>query len=163
MKPGSFTQLYVQLVIAVYMRDNALTDRSRPKVIEYIGGIVGGMKHKPLIVNGAMDHIHILLGLNPAVSISDTVAGIKKNSTLFINQNRLVMGQFRWQEGYGAFSYSRSELDNVYRYIQEQDKHHARKSFREEYMSLLDKNQADYDPRFLFEFLDSLSGPGRQG
>jgi REP element-mobilizing transposase RayT len=163
MKPGSFTQLYVQLVIAVYMRDNALTDRSRPKVIEYIGGIVRGMKHKPLIVNGAMDHIHILLGLNPTVSISDTVAGIKKNSTLFINQNRLVMGQFRWQEGYGAFSYSRSELDNVYRYIQNQDKHHARKSFREEYLALLDKYQADYDPGFLFEFLDSLGGPGRQG
>lgn len=163
MKPGSFTQLYVQLVIAVYMRDNALTDRIRPRVIEYIGGIVGGMKHKPLIVNGAMDHMHILLGMNPSVSISDTVAAIKKNSTVFINQNRLVMGQFRWQEGYGAFSYSRSELDNVYRYIQNQDKHHARKSFREEYLALLDRNLEDYDPRFLFEFLDSLGGPDRQG
>ena len=163
MKPGSFTQLYVQLVIAVYMRDNALSDRSRPKVIEYIGGIVGGMKHKPLIVNGAKDHMHILLGLNPSVSISDTVAGIKKSSTIFINQNRLVMGQFRWQEGYGAFSYSRSELDNVYKYIQNQDKHHARRSFREEYLGLLDKNQADYDPRFLFEFLDSLRTSGEQG
>lgn len=155
--------MYVQLVIAVYMRDNALTDRIRPRVIEYIGGIVGGMRHKPLIVNGAMDHMHILLGLSPAVSISDTVAAIKKNSTVFINQNRLVMGQFRWQEGYGAFSYSRSELDNVYRYIQNQDKHHARKSFREEYLALLDRNLEDYDPRFLFEFLDSLGGPDRQG
>jgi len=155
--------LYVQIVIAVYMRDNALSDRSRPKVIEYIGGIVGGMKHKPLIVNGAKDHMHILLGLNPSVSISDTVAGIKKSSTIFINQNRLVMGQFRWQEGYGAFSYSRSELDNVYKYIQNQDKHHARRSFREEYLGLLDKNQADYDPRFLFEFLDSLRTSGEQG
>ncbi len=155
--------MYVQIVIAVYMRDNALSDRSRPKVIEYIGGIVGGMKHKPLIVNGAKDHMHILLGLNPSVSISDTVAGIKKSSTIFINQNRLVMGQFRWQEGYGAFSYSRSELDNVYKYIQNQDKHHARRSFREEYLGLLDKNQADYDPRFLFEFLDSLRTSGEQG
>ena len=132
-------------------------------MIEYIGGIVGGMKHKPLIVNGAKDHMHILLGLNPSVSISDTVAGIKKSSTIFINQNRLVMGQFRWQEGYGAFSYSRSELDNVYKYIQNQDKHHARRSFREEYLGLLDKNQADYDPRFLFEFLDSLRTSGEQG
>ena len=163
MKPGAFTQLYVQLVIAVYMRDNALTDRSRPKVIEYIGGIVGGMKHKPLIINGAKDHMHILLGLNPSVSISDTVAGIKKSSSIFINQNRLVMGQFRWQEGYGAFSYSRSELDNVYRYIQDQDKHHARRSFKDEYLGLLEKNQADYDPRFLFEFLDSFGDRGRQG
>ena len=132
-------------------------------MIEYTGGIVGGMKRKPLIVNGAKDHMHILLGLNPSVSISDTVAGIKKSSTIFINQNRLVMGQFRWQEGYGAFSYSRSELDNVYKYIQDQDKHHARRSFREEYLGLLDKNQADYDPRFLFEFLDSLHAPGEQG
>ena len=163
MKPGTFTQMYVQLVIAVYMRENVLTDRIRPRVYEYIGGIVGGMKHKPLIVNGAMDHVHILLGLNPTVSVSDTVYSIKRNSSLFINQNRMVLGQFRWQEGYGAFSYSRSELDNVYQYIQDQDKHHARKTFREEYLGLLDKYEADYDPRFLFEFLDSIGGTDKQG
>ena len=94
MKPGTFTQMYVQLVIAVYMRDYVLTDRIRPKVCEYIGGIIGGMKHKPLIINGAMDHLHILLGLNPAVSISDTVYNIKRSSCIFINQIRMVMGQF---------------------------------------------------------------------
>ena len=163
MKPGTFTQMYVQLVIAVYMRDYVLTDRIRPKVCEYIGGIIGGMKHKPLIINGAMDHLHILLGLNPAVSISDTVYNIKRSSCIFINQNRMVMGQFRWQEGYGAFTYSRSELDNVYRYIQNQGTHHARRSFREEYMALPDKYDADYESRFLFEFFDSIGGSGEKG
>jgi REP element-mobilizing transposase RayT len=163
MKPGTFTQIYVQLVIAVYMRDHVLTDRIRPKVCEYIGGIVGGMKHKPLIINGARDHLHILLGLNPSVSISDTVYNIKRNSTLFINRNHMVMGQFRWQEGYGAFTYSKSELNNVYKYIQEQGTHHARRSFKDEYMALLDRYDADYDPRFLFEFFDSTGGSGEKG
>lgn len=155
--------MYVQLVIAVYLRENVLSDRIRPRVFEYIGGIISGMKHKSLIVNGVRDHVHILMGLNPTVSISDTVFNIKRNSSLFINQNRMVMGQFRWQEGYGAFTYSRSELDNVYHYIEEQDKHHARKTFREEYLALLDKYEADYDPRFLFEFLDSIGGSVEKG
>ena len=160
MKPGTFTQMYVQLVFAVYMKENVLTAKIRPRVFEYISGIVTGMKHKSIIVNGAQDHIHILLGLNPSKSVSDTVFNIKRNSSLFINQNRMVLGRFSWQEGYGAFTYSRSQLDDVYQYIANQETHHARKSFRDEYLAILNKNEVDYDPRFLFDFLENCVGKG---
>lgn len=154
MKPGTFTQMYVQLVFAVYRKENVLTARIRPMVYEYISGIITGMKHKSIIVNGVGDHIHILLGLHPTVSVSDTVYGIKRSSSLFINENRLVMGHFYWQEGFGGFTYSKSQIDDVYKYIQNQEVHHAGKSFREEYMAILNKNDVDFDPRFLFEFFE---------
>jgi putative transposase len=154
MKPGTFTQMYVQLVFAVYKKENVLIARIRPRVCEYISGIITGLKHKSIIVNGVEDHIHILFGLNPAVSVSDTVHDIKRNSSLFINKNRLVAGHFCWQEGYGGFTYSKSQLEDVYRYIQNQEAHHARRSFREEYLAILDKYDIDYDPRYLFEFVD---------
>ena len=153
MKPGSFTQLYVQLVFAVQYRENLLVKSIRPHIFEYIGGIIKGMKHKALIVNGVADHVHILLGLNPSVSISDTVHDIKRSSSLFINNNNLISGRFSWQSGYGAFSYSRTQIENVFRYIQNQEIHHARTSFRQEYISLLEKNDIEYDPRYIFEFL----------
>jgi putative transposase len=158
MKPGTFTQMYVQLVFAVYMKENVLTARIRPRVFEYISGIITEMKHKSLIVNGVQDHIHILLGLNPSASVSDTVYYIKRNSSLFINKNRMVLGRFSWQEGYGAFTYSRSQLNDVYQYIANQETHHARKSFREEYLAILNKNDVDFDPRFLFDFFDENIG-----
>jgi putative transposase len=154
MKPGTFTQMYVQLVFAVYRKENVLTAKVRPQIYEYISGIITGMKHKSIIVNGVEDHIHILLGLNPSVSVSDTVHGIKRSSSLFINEKKLVLGHFNWQEGYGAFTYSKSQIEDVYRYIQNQEGHHAKKSFREEYMAILNKYDGDFDPRFLFEFFD---------
>jgi len=156
MKPGTFTQMYVQLVFAVYKKENVLSAKIRPRVYEYISGVITGMKHKSLIVNGTGDHIHILIGWNPTISVSDTVHGIKRNSSLFINENRLVLGHFCWQEGYGAFTYSKSQIQDVYQYILNQETHHAKKSFREEYLSILDKYEIDYDPRFLFEFVDDL-------
>jgi REP element-mobilizing transposase RayT len=155
MKPGTFTQMYVQLVFAVYMKENVLSSKIRPKVFEYISGTITGMKHKSIIVNGVGDHIHILLGLSPSVSVSDTVHAIKRSSSIFINENRLVMGHFSWQEGYGAFTYSKSQIEDVYRYIENQEIHHAKRSFREEYMSILNKYDVDFDPRFLFEFFET--------
>lgn len=152
MKPGAFTQMYVQLVFAVAHREAVLTTNIRTRIFEYISGIVTSLKHKSIIVNGVSDHVHILLGLNPNISVSDTVHDIKRSSSLFINENRLVPGKFSWQEGYGGFTYSRSQLDVVYRYIEGQEKHHAIKSFREEYLALLDKYEIDYDPSFLFNF-----------
>jgi putative transposase len=157
MKPGTFTQMYVQLVFAVYRKENVLTPKVRPQIFEYISGIITGMKHKSIIVNGVEDHVHILLGLTPSVSVSDTVHGIKRNSSLFINENKLVLGHFYWQEGYGAFSYSKSQIEDVYRYIQNQEVHHVRKSFREEYMTILNKYDGDFDPRYLFEFFDNTN------
>ena len=155
MKPGAFTQMYVQLVFAVSQRESGLSKNIRPRVFEYVSGIVTGLKHKSIIVNGVSDHIHILIGLNPAVSVSDTVHDIKRGSSIFINENKLVLGRFSWQDGYGGFTYSRSQIENIFKYIENQESHHAKRSFRDEYMFILNKYEIEYDPRFLFEFFDN--------
>ncbi len=146
--------MYVQIVFAVRGKENVLTKRIRPRVFEYISGIITNLNHKSIIVNGYSDHVHVFLGLNPTVSISDTVHDIKRGSSLFINENKLVPGKFSWQDGYGGFSYSRSQIGNVFRYIENQEEHHSGQSFREEYISILEKNEIEYDARFLFEFFD---------
>jgi putative transposase len=156
MKPGTFTQLYVQLEFAVKNRDAVLNKNIRYRVFEYMSGIITEMKHKSLIVNGVSNHVHIFIGLNPSKSISDTVHDIKRSSTLFINSEKLCTGRFAWQEGYGGFSYSRSQLDDVYKYIQNQEEHHRKKSFKEEYIQFLRKFEIDYDERFLFDFLEDV-------
>jgi putative transposase len=156
MKPGTFTQMYVQLVFAVKNREAMLSKSIRDQVFEYIGGINSNLKHKSLIVNGISNHVHILLGLNPSISISDTVYHIKRGSSLFINNNKLCSGHFSWQEGYGAFTYSRSQLNDIYNYIENQELHHAKESFRTEYISLLDKFEIGYDQLFLFDFLADI-------
>ena len=154
MKPGTFTQMYVQLVFACWNRENVLNKNIRPRLFEYISGIVSSLGHKSIIVNGVSDHIHILYGLNPSKSVSDTVHDIKRSSSLFITTNKLGPGRFSWQEGYGGFTYSRSQIENVYNYIDRQEEHHKKKSFREEYILILEKYEIDYDPKFLFEFYD---------
>jgi len=154
MKPGNYTQLYVHLVFAVRRREAALNREIRGRVFEYISGIITGLKHKSIIVNGVSDHVHILIGLNPAVSISNSVHDIKRGSSLFINTEKLSRSKFSWQEGYGAFTYSRSQLSRIYNYIENQEKHHEKKSFRGEYLEFLEKYQVEYDNRFLFTFWD---------
>lgn len=156
MKPGAFTQMHVQLIFAVQKRENILFKSIRPRIYEYISGIIRDLNHKSIIVNGTSDHIHILYGLNPSVSVSDTVHDIKRGSSIFINDNRLVPGRFSWQEGYGGFTYSRSQIESVYRYIENQEAHHVGKSFREEYILLLEENEIDYNSAYLFEFYDSI-------
>ncbi len=153
MKPGTYTQLYVHLVFAVKCRDAALTKDIRSRIFEYISGIISTMKHKSIIVNGVADHVHILIGLNPSISISDTVQGIKRNSSLFINKEKLCKEKFAWQEGYGAFSCSRSHLEIVYAYIQNQERHHEKSTFRTEYIQFLKKYSIEFDECYLFDFL----------
>ena len=123
MKPGTFTQQYVHLVFAVKNHDAAFTRNIRKRVFEYLSGIITAMNHKSIIVNGVSDHVHILIGLNPSISISDTVHSIKRSSSLFINKEKLCIGKFAWREGYGGFTYSRSQLENAVNYIQNQEKH----------------------------------------
>ena len=113
--------MYVQLIFAVQKRENILFKTIRPRIYEYISGIIRDLNHKSIIVNGTSDHIHILYGVNPSVSVSDTVHDIKRGSSIFINDNRLVPGRFSWQEGYGGFTYSRSQIESVYRYIENQE------------------------------------------
>ncbi|MBI5008555.1 MAG: IS200/IS605 family transposase [Bacteroidia bacterium] len=152
MKPGTFTQMYVQLVFAVKNRDALLKEDFRNRAFEYMSGIVTNLKHKSLIINGTSNHVHILFGLNPSVSVSDTVHDIKRSSSLFINNEKLCPYRFSWQEGYGGFTYSRSQLADVYNYIENQESHHIKRTFREEYIDILSKNEIEFDQQFLFEF-----------
>jgi REP element-mobilizing transposase RayT len=156
MKPGTFTQFYVQLVFAFKNRDAVLHKNIQKRVFEYMSGIITEMKHKSIIVNGVSNHVHILIGLNPSKSISDTVHDIKRSSSLFINNEKLCMGTFAWQEGYGGFTYSRSQLDDIYKYIMNQEEHHKKITFKEEYIQFLKKFEIEYDDRFLFDFLDDV-------
>lgn len=154
MKPGTYTQIYIQLIIAVKFRECLLHENHRNQLFRYISGIVKNLKHKSIIVNGFSDHVHIFLGYNPSISISDTVADIKKSSSFWINENKWFSGTFRWQDGYCALSYSKSQVNNVYNYIANQESHHKIKNFKNEYTEILKNSEIDYDEKFLFEFFD---------
>jgi putative transposase len=154
MKPGTFTQMYVHLVFAVKNKENNLQYNFRKRIFEYMSGILTTQKHKSIIVNGVSDHVHILFGLNPSKSISDIVHDLKRNSSLMINNEKLCKGRFAWQDGYGGFTYSRSQLDGIYKYIENQELHHKKKTFKEEYIEFLEKYNIEYNPIYLFEFFD---------
>ena len=154
MKPGVFTQMYVQIVFAVKYRKASLHSSIQKQVYKYISGILTEQGHKSIIVNGVDDHIHIFFGLNPCKSISDIVHDIKRNSSLFINTNKLCPSKFSWQDAYGSFTYSRSHIENVYNYILNQHDHHKKESFKTEYLKYLDKFEIDYKEQYLFDFWD---------
>ena len=118
---------------------------------KYITGIVFGQKQKLIAINNMPDHLHLRVGIKPDIALSDLVRDVKAGSSKFINEKHWVMGRFSWQEGFGAFSYSRSQLGTVIRYIENQQLHHARKSFREEYVALLEKFGVEYDPQYIFK------------
>jgi len=148
---GSYSQIYIQYVFAVKGRQNLLQKPWREEVFKYISGIIKGKNQKPIIVNGVSDHVHVFVGLKPSMNIPDLIRDIKNNSSNFINENKWVNGKFSWQEGYGVFSYSHSHIDRVYRYIANQEAHHEKKTFKDEYIDFLVKSGIDYDERYLFE------------
>ena len=152
--PGTFSQLYIQIIFAVKGRANLISPNWKEDLYKYIAGIIKGKNQKPIIVNGMPDHIHAFIGLKPSMKISDLVRDIKNNSSNFINKKKFVRGKFAWQEGYGAFSYSHSHIKKVYEYILNQEEHHKKKSFREEYLNLLKKFEIEYDEKYLFDWLD---------
>lgn len=151
---GTFSQIYIHYVFAVERRENLLEKPWREEVFKYIAGIIKGKKQKPIIVNGVSDHVHVFVGLKPVVSISDLVRDIKNNSSNFINDQNFLKSKFSWQEGYGAFSHSHSQLDTVYQYIANQENHHRKKTFKDEYIEFLQKFEIEYQEKYLFEWLD---------
>ncbi len=151
---GTYTQIYIQYVFAVKGRENLLQKPWRDEVFKYMAGIIKGKGQKPIIVNGVENHVHVFVGLKPAMSISDLVRDIKNNSTNFINEQKYVDKRFQWQEGYGAFSYAHSQINDVYQYILNQEAHHAKKTFHEEYLDFLQKFEIEYDERYLFDWLE---------
>ncbi|MFH1562216.1 MAG: IS200/IS605 family transposase [Nitrospirota bacterium] len=151
---GTFSQIYIQIVFAVKGRENLIGKVWKDELHKYIAGIIKGKEQKPIIVNGMPDHIHAFVGLRPSMSISDLVRDIKNNSSNFINKKRLVMGKFSWQEGYGAFSYAHSQVETVYNYIKNQEEHHHKKTFKEEYLDMLNKFKIEHNEKYLFEWVD---------
>jgi REP element-mobilizing transposase RayT len=152
--PGTFSQIYIQIVFAVKGRENLIHDSWKDDLHKYIAGIIRGKNQKPIIVNGMSDHIHTFVGLRRVMAISDLARDIKNNSSNFINGQKFVKAKFSWQEGYGAFSYSHSHIGNVYDYILNQEKHHKKKTFKEEYIDLLRKFEIEHDEKYLFEWYD---------
>lgn len=148
---NTYSQIYIQIVFAVEGRQNLIDSSHNDELQKYITGIVTKQRHKLIAVNNMPDHVHVLLGQRPDAALSDLVGDIKSGSTNFINRQRWVKGKFNWQEGFGAFSYSRSQLDTVIRYVQNQQKHHQRHSFRNEYLKLLDRFEVPYDQRYIFK------------
>ncbi len=151
---GTFSQIYIQVVFAVKGRENLIAKTWKDDLHKYIAGIIKGKEQKSIIVNGMPDHIHAFIGLRPAITISDLVRDIKNNSSNFINDNKFVRGKFSWQDGYGAFSYGHSQIDKVYNYILNQEKHHKKKTFREEYLEFLKKFEIKHDDKYLFEWVE---------
>jgi REP element-mobilizing transposase RayT len=151
---GTFSQIYIQIVFAVNGRTNLLQKPWREEVFKYMAGIIKGKNQKSIIVNGVANHVHLFVGLKPSMSVSDLVRDVKNNSCKFINDQKFVCGKFFWQEGFGSFSYSHSQIEQVYQYILNQEEHHHKRTFKEEYLDFLKKFEVEYDERYLFEWFD---------
>lgn len=150
----TYTQLYVQLVFAVKGRKSFIQYSWEEELYKYLTAVVQNDKHKMIAINGMPDHIHIFLGLNPAIAVSDLVKDMKRASHNWITERGFIKNKFEWQGGYGAFSYGRSQIDHVYKYILDQKKHHAKQSFKNEYINLLELFEIDFKDEYLFEFYD---------
>jgi putative transposase len=151
---STFSQIYIQVVFAVKNRDALIATSWEERLYQYITGIVQNKGQKMLAINGMPDHIHFFIGMKPSCCLSDLVREVKKASNEMINENKLSKFKFNWQEGYGAFSYSHSHIDNVAKYVMNQKEHHKKISFKEEYIDFLKKFEIEYDEKYLFDWMD---------
>ena len=151
---NTYTQIYIQVVFAVQGRYNLIPNQHKEELHKYITGIIRNKNQNLIAINSMPDHIHIFIGMKPNIALSDLVRDIKNNSSRFINEKRWMRGKFNWQEGFGAFSYGHSQINAVVKYIQSQEKHHARRTFKEEYLKLLEKFNIDYDAKYLFKWVE---------
>jgi putative transposase len=149
--PNTYSQIYIQVVFAVKFRKAILSTDWDERLRLYIIAIIQNNGHKLIAINNMPDHLHMLIGFNPAKSLSALMQQVKGESAEWINREKLTVRRFRWQEGYGAFSYSRSHLPNIIAYIENQQKHHQQQTFLEEYIKMLEKFNVDFDERYLFQ------------
>jgi putative transposase len=147
---NTYTQIHIQAVFAVKHRASLIQSAWKDELYKYITGIVQAHNHKLLAINGMPDHVHVLFGMRPTQSLSELMQDMKGSSSKWINEKRLAPGQFEWQEGYGAFSYSKSAIGNVIEYIKNQELHHSNKSFMIEYKELLTEFDVPFDERYVF-------------
>jgi putative transposase len=149
---NTYNQIYIQIIFAVKSRQNLINENHRIEIEKYICVIIDKHRCKSLSIYCNPDHVHILVSFSPDVSISELARLIKSNSSKFINDKNWFIGRFYWQEGFGAFSYSQSQIEDVKRYIKNQPEHHKKKSFRDEYITILEKYKIEYDSRYLFNW-----------
>ena len=154
--PNTYTQLYTNLVFAVINRQSLILPSFREEIERYMTGLLQNKKYKLLTIYLMPDHAHILVGQNPALALSDTVQVLKVETTNFIKAKKFTPFKFQWQEGFGAFSHSGSELENVVPYILNQPEHHKKITFKSEYLALLHRYEIEFRDEYLFEFFDDL-------
>lgn len=151
---NTYTQIYIQIVFAVKGRQNLISADNREELHKFITGIVSNRGQKLFAVFAMPDHVHILVSIGPTILISDLVRDIKAGSSKFINDKKWTEEKFNWQEGYGAFSYSKSSVDSVVKYILNQEEHHKNKTFKNEYLDFLEKFEIEYNPKYLFDWIE---------
>lgn len=154
---NTYTQIYLQVVFAVAGKASLIHRKNKEELFRYITGIIRNEGQKLLAINGMPDHVHLLIGLKPDIALSGLVRDIKTSSSKFINSNRWNGTKFNWQEGFGAFSYGHSQLPSVIPYIQNQEKHHAKHSFKNEYFTLLRKFDIAFEDKYVFEFVEDAA------
>ena len=150
---NTYHQMYIQAVFAVKYRKAVLHKDWRKDVFAVIGNLINETGCKTIIVNGIEDHVHCFLGLKPTISISELMKTVKAKSSKYINDNKFLLDRFEWQLGYGAFSYSQSHINRVYKYIENQEAHHNKESFKKEYLKYLEEYKIPFDERYIFEDL----------
>jgi len=151
---NTYTQIHIQCVFAVKFRDSMIQQSWKERLHQYITGIIRNNGHKMIVINSMSDHLHIFFGFRPNQSLSDLMRIVKGDSSEWINKEKLTSSTFRWQEGYGAFSYSRSQIKAVAEYIENQEEHHRKRTFLEEYKLFLDQFEVEYDERYIFKPLE---------
>jgi putative transposase len=151
---NTYSQINIQCVFAVKGRENNITKKFRNELHKYMSGILKNDNAYPLAVGGWLDHVHVFFELSPAIRVSDLMRMLKATSSKWINDNKLVQGKFQWQEGYGSFSYSRSQRNAVINYIIRQEEHHRTKTFKEEYLETLRNFEVEYDTKYIFDFYE---------
>jgi len=151
---NTYTQIHIHAVFAVQNRLSLIKKDWQDRLYQYIIAIIQNHGHKVLSIGGMPDHIHLLFGFRPTQSLSELMQNIKRNSSEWINKEKLIMGKFSWQEGYGAFSYSKSQISQVAKYIENQDEHHKKKTFVEEYKKILNDFGLEYDERYIFKSIE---------
>jgi putative transposase len=151
---NTYSQIYIQMVFAVQGRAYMIQKRTKDEIYKYIAGIVRNKGQKLLAIGGMPDHVHLFVGLKPEMSVSELMRDVKRASSLFINEKKWFLGHFSWQEGYGAFSYAHEDIDRVVKYVLNQEEHHKRKNFQEEYLSMLKASEVDYEEKYLFDWLE---------
>lgn len=151
---NTYTQIYLHIVFSVKGRQCLIQKNWKEELHKYICGIVNGNEQKVYAIGGIEDHIHLLVSIKPNIAVSDLVRDIKTNSSKWVNEKGFVKGKFQWQEGFGAFSYAQSQLETVIAYINNQEQHHRKISFKDEYLELLQKFNIGYDEKYLFEWIE---------